>query len=216
MIEPLRRHMMATPASQAWAALVAARPDLSEEPLLAGWADAGYPLVARRPMAGDKAGRIALGLPLPPSHGKRRIAITMAPVDILHASPPPLLVHAAEAAPADWRSCIDKLLRRDPRTRTFGSLAWQHLTGLPYLTESSDLDLLWDLPAKADLDSLLVDIATIATQAPMRIDGEFVGAAGGVNWAELRADGAADVLVKASSGVRVMTRAAFLADGQAS
>ena len=167
-------------------------------------------------MAGDKVEKIALGLPLPPSLGKRRIAIDMAPGDILHASPPPLLAHAAEAAPAGWRPSIDKLLRRDPHIRTFGSLAWQYLTGLPYVTESSDLDLLWDLPPKAELESLLVDVAMIAKQAPMRIDGEIVGPAGGVNWIELRAGGAGDVLVKGQDGVRMMTRAAFLADRLAS
>ena len=44
---PLRRHAMAFPASAAWAVLMAERPDLAAEPIVAGWADAGYPLDGR-------------------------------------------------------------------------------------------------------------------------------------------------------------------------
>jgi phosphoribosyl-dephospho-CoA transferase len=72
------------------------------------------------------------------------------------------------------------------------------------------------MPASDDLVSLLAGVAAIAASAPMRIDGEIVGAAGGVNWAELEAEGSGDILVKASDGMRMMARAAFLAGGSAS
>jgi phosphoribosyl-dephospho-CoA transferase len=126
-----------------------------------------------------------------------------------------LLAEAAHAAPARWRDCIDACLRLDPRTRVYGSLAWQHLTGLPYLSDTSDLDLLWQLPPASDVDALLAGIATIAREAPMRIDGEVVGAAGGVQWRELLGDRVDDVLVKASSGILPMSRLEFLAGGAA-
>src|SRR5271165_4792320 len=155
MTDPYRRHAMLTPAPQAWAALVAGRPDLAGEPLVPGWADAGYPLVVRRPVCSDAADEIPLGLPLPPAHGKRRLALTLAPAGILHASPPPLLADAAGDAPGKWWDCVEELIKLDPKTRVFGSLAWQHLTGLSYLTHGSDLDLLWDLSLGADLDALL-------------------------------------------------------------
>ena len=213
---PLRRHAMVFPASAAWAVLMAKRPDLAAEPIVAGWADAGYPLVARRPTESDGHAIIPLGLPLPPAHGKRRIAVGLARDALLSARRPPLLAHAAKVAPTHWRDCIDDLVRLDPRTRTFGSLAWQYRTKLDYVTETSDLDLLWDMPASDDLVSLLAGVAAIAATAPMRIDGEIIGAAGGVNWAELEAEGSGDVLVKASDSVRMMARAAFLARGSAS
>lgn len=207
---------MAFPVPAAWAVLMVERPDLAAEPIVAGWADAGYPLVARRPTESDGMAMIPLGLPLPPAHGKRRIAVGLARDALLGAHPPPLLADAAEVAPARWRDCIDDLVRLDPRTRTFGSLAWQYRTGLAYVTETSDLDLLWDMPASDNLAALLAGVAGIAASAPTRIDGEILGAAGGVNWAELKAEGAGDVLVKASDGVRMMRRAAFLAGGSAS
>jgi hypothetical protein len=78
MAEILRRRAMVITSPSSWPALMALRSDLAEEPLVAGWARAGYPLVVRRPACGDPAGRIPLGLPLPPACGKRRIAMTLA------------------------------------------------------------------------------------------------------------------------------------------
>lgn len=213
MAEPLRRHGMVYPSPPAWAALVALRADLAAEPLVAGWGWAGYPLVVRRPTCEDAAGTISLGLPLPPAQGKRRIGVSLAPEAIVHAAPPPLLAKAAAAAPSGWRESIDRLLQLDPLTRTFGSLAWQHLTGLSYLSAGSDLDLLWQLPSEADVDALVARIAAIDREAPMRIDGEVVGPAGGVQWREWQGDDTVTVLVKGPHDVRLMPRADFLAGG---
>ncbi len=102
---------------------------------------------------------IPLGLPLPPSHGKRRIAVALAPGELITHAPPPLLADAATAAPASWRQTIDLLVRLLLETRTFGSLAWQHLTGLPYLSDGSDLDLLWPLSSARRANTLPSDIA---------------------------------------------------------
>lgn len=202
---------MATPAPRAWAALLAARPDLAQEPLVAGWAQAGYPLVARRLACGDAAGMVPLGLPLPPAQGKRRIALGLEPGDIIRSAPPPLLRDAAAAAPAAWRASIEAFVSLDAHTRCFGSLAWQHLTGLDYIGEGSDLDLLWDLPAAGGLECLIEDIAAIERGAPMRIDGEVRGRLGDVNWRELQAG--CDVLVKGQADARLMPRADFLVGG---
>jgi len=190
----------------AWTAVMNRTPELASEPIVAGWIHAGRPLIVRRPACSDVVGMIPLGLPLPPSHGKRRIAVSLAAADIVASAPPPLLADAAAAAPAHWRETIDQLLQLLPETRTFGSLAWQHLTGLPYLTERSDLDLLWPL-SSATLPS---DIAGIAKQAPMRLDGEITGPAGGVQWRELTGADEDEVIVKSTTGVTNTTRAAFL------
>ncbi|WP_413990972.1 malonate decarboxylase holo-[acyl-carrier-protein] synthase [Labrys okinawensis] len=213
MIERLPRHTMVAPAPAAWAALLAARPDLAREPLLARWASAGYPLVARRPTCGDPADTIPLGLPLPPAQGKQRIAVGLKPRDIVGSARPPLLRDAAGAAPAAWQASIAALLRLAPSSRCFGSLAWQHLTGLAYISDSSDLDLLWDLPEGDGLDPLLDGIAAIERRAPMRIDGEILAGARGANWRELRQEGE-EILVKSCSKAHLISRAQFLAGEQ--
>jgi len=213
MPEIFPRHTMVKPSPRAWAALMAQRPALANEPLVAGWADAGYPLVVRRPLCSDDPRKVPLGLPLPPAQGKRRIAVTLNLDDILRADPPPLLAAAAVSAPACWRRCIDQLIRLDPAARVFGSLAWEYLTALPYLSAGSDLDLLWYLPPGGDVDTLLDGIAGIDEIALMRIDGEVHIAAGAVQWRELRDAGAESVLVKGLHDVRVIARADLFAGG---
>lgn len=211
MLEPLARHTMVKASAAGWAAVMSRYPELASQPIVAGWVHAGRPLVVRRPACSDTAGLVPLGLPLPPSHGKRRIAISLTAADIVASAPPPLLAKAATAAPAAWRETIEKLLQLLPKTRTYGSLAWQHLTGLPYLSDGSDLDLLWPLSSADQAGALLSDIARIAKQAPMRLDGEITGPAGGVQWRELTGTDADEVLVKGTAGVTTTTRAAFLA-----
>jgi phosphoribosyl-dephospho-CoA transferase len=210
MLEPLDRHMMVTTSAAAWTIVMARHPELAEHAMIEGWVRAGRPLVVRRPSCSDSAGLIPLGLPLPPSHGKRRIAVALEASEIIERKLPPLLADAAATAPPAWQETIDRLLHLHPETRTFGSLAWQHLTGLPYLSEHSDLDLLWRVKASQQAGTLPSDIAGIARQAPMRLDGEIICTAGGVQWRELTGDDADEVLVKGPDGVRGMTKAAFL------
>ncbi|MGY3444785.1 MULTISPECIES: malonate decarboxylase holo-[acyl-carrier-protein] synthase [unclassified Bradyrhizobium] len=210
MADALDRHTMVKVSAAGWSAAMRRYPELAVEPIIAEWARADRPLIVRRPACSDGAGMIPLGLPLPPSHGKRRLALALAPGDIVASAPPPLLADAAATAPTQWRETIAHLVRLVPETRTFGSLAWQHLTGLPYLSDNSDLDLLWPLASARQAQSLPSDIAAIAAQAPMRLDGEIVGCAGGVQWRELTGSDEDEVVVKGPDGVTGATRAAFL------
>ena len=92
----------------------------------------------------------------------------------------------------------------------FGSLAWRSLTGLNYLTDSSDLDVLLDVHRDTDLYSLAAGVAAIDAAAPMRLDGEFVrddGAA--VNWREIHT-GVPDILVKTAGSVALLEARHFL------
>jgi phosphoribosyl-dephospho-CoA transferase len=81
--------------------------------------------------------------------------------------------------------------------RPFGALLWQAMTGLTYLSPTSDLDLLWPCPVLVP-PSLLAGLARIDEGAPMRLDGEVLLAdGGGVQWRELhQAPGNGSVLVK--------------------
>jgi phosphoribosyl-dephospho-CoA transferase len=211
---PLQRHTFVTVDEAAWSACLAQRPDLAVESLIADWVRRGFPLIVRRGVGGADDGLIALGLPLPPALGKRRIAVALPADAICAATQPPLLSDAAVVAPAPWQRSIAQLVALSPGIRCFGSLAWQYLTGLSYLSAGSDLDLLWPLSA-ADIAVLLAGIAEIDATAPMRIDGEIITLAGGVNWRELHEGATEDVLVKGLDGVILRPRAAFLAGAAA-
>ncbi len=187
MADDPRRHGLLDVAPVAWAALLAARPDLDGVPHLAGWAEAGWPVILRRRNAGEPAGALPAGLPLPPADGKRRIGLLLPP-DGARPRPAVTLPEARAAAPASWQPAIDALLALGAAhglvPRVFGALLWQHLTGLTYLTASSDLDLLWPTAGPVDR-SLLGGLAAIASAAPMRLDGEVILPDGaGVAWRE--------------------------------
>jgi phosphoribosyl-dephospho-CoA transferase len=210
----LQRHDLVRVAPAAWAGLVAGRADLADPPWLAGWAERGWPLMVRRAAPADAAGRIALGLPLPPSAGKRRVAVDLAADEVGAPAPPPTLSIVVDSAPAAWRATILRLMALSPAVRVFGGLAWQALTGLDYLSPTSDLDLLWPLPPARRVEALLTDIVAAEAEAPMRLDGELVRPDGpAVNWREL-ANGAREVLVKRLAGVAMESRRAFLEGGR--
>ena len=164
---------------------------------------------------------VPVGVPLPPTHGKRRVALLLPPGGVLARSSPHLLCAAAKVADPGWRSTIVSLLALGARTgvepAAFGSLLWQHLTGLAYLSRNSDLDVLWPVPENFDVLSLVFGIAQVQRDAPIRIDGEVIFPDGSaVNWRELCnaylaanrsghwAEDRATVLAKTMEGVRLL------------
>jgi len=205
------RHRLVYLDSARWTEILDGYPAFREIPAVVDWVAAGYPLIARRPLCDDGAGLVPLGLPLPPSLGKQRLALAVPPDAILSDAPPPLLGEAAQAAPAAWRATIAALVALDPDTRCFGSLAWAHLTGLPYLSETSDLDLVWQVARADDTARLVAALARIDADAPMRLDGEIVTLMGlAVQWREYASD-AAELLAKAADGNRMIGRAEMFA-----
>jgi phosphoribosyl-dephospho-CoA transferase len=209
---PIGRHDLVFVSPKGWRAMLATRGELAVDPLVARWSDRGWPAIRRRAMPGEASG-VALGLPLPPSAGKKRLCFLLQSDDIISVARPPSLNDARASAPRAWWPALDRLgelaFRHSVEVRVFGSLAWRALTGLDYVTARSDLDLLLDVGRDTDLDRLVSDIAAIETGAPMRLDGELMredGAA--VNWREFHA-GAGEILVKDIEGVRLLDRDLF-------
>jgi phosphoribosyl-dephospho-CoA transferase len=208
-----RRHDLVFVSPTAWRSFVETRDDLAGDPLVAGWVDRGWPLIARR-LAPEEGHGVPLGLPLPPSAGKRRIGLLMDPVGIRSAARPPLLSAAFRVAPAAWIPTLRTLnhlaTRLGVEARVFGSLAWCLLTGLNYLSVSSDLDFILSLPRPRDFPELMTELDSIDSAAPMRFDGEIVRDDGaGVHWRELHS-GARDVLAKTVGRPTLLNSAEFI------
>ncbi len=194
-----------------WTDILDAYPAHQANPVVLGWVAAGRPLIARRPMCDGAAGLVPLGLPLPPSLGKQRLALAVPADAILSDAPPPLLADAVRNAPAIWQETIATLVAVEPETRCFGSLAWAYLTGLPYLSETSDLDLVWQASTASDAARLAAAWIRIDAKAPMRLDGEIVTPTGlAVQWREFASD-APEMLVKTAEGNRMIARAELFA-----
>jgi phosphoribosyl-dephospho-CoA transferase len=207
MREPWRRHDLLQVHPEAWGQVLRESPHLREAPHLGEWAALGRPVMMRRRMAQDQPERVAVGLPLPPLNRKLRIALQVPPEAIRERVGPQALRSAHDAAPSSWKATIDALLAAAEKAGVvpclFGSLLWQHLTGLPYLSATSDLDLLWPMSDPACAASLAGRIAAIEATSPVRLDGEFIlPDGGGANWRELHG-GAAGVLVKTLDRVEI-------------
>jgi phosphoribosyl-dephospho-CoA transferase len=208
-----RRHDLVFVSPTAWRSFVETRDDLADDRLVAGWVDRGWPLIARRLAPGEGHG-VPLGLPLPPSAVKRRIGLLMDPAGIRSVARPPLLSAAFCVAPAAWIPTLRTLnhvaARLGVEARVFGSLAWCLLTGLNYLSESSDLDFILSLPHPRHFAELMTELDSIDGAAPMRLDGEIVRDDGaGVHWRELHS-GARDVLAKNAGRPRLFSSAEFI------
>ncbi len=213
----LRRHDLVRVKPATWQAILRCHPGLADLPLVADWALREWPVIVRRRMAGDLANGVPAAIPLPPSHGKRRLAFSFASGAAVVALPPVLLSDALRAAPAKWQPVAAALLELGEAVgmtpRVFGALLWQHATGLPYLTDRSDLDLLWFISDERTAALLVEGLLRLDADGPVRLDGELElpdGAA--VNWRELAQSDAnlgGEVLVKTMDGVELRTRAAL-------
>jgi len=220
---PWRRHELLHVAPDVWASTLAHHPASAGLPMLEAWADRGWPVIVRRRTRAEDPGLVPIGLPLPPALGKRGISLLLPPNGVLQRSAPPLLRTAAHVANPSWRPTIASLValgvRAGVEPGAFGSLLWQHRTGLAYLSPHSDLDVLWPVPEGFDVISLVFGIAEVQRDAQPLIDGEIIFPDGtAVNWRELwnayRAGDPAAVLAKSMEGVRLLDIATLSRVGQ--
>ena len=215
---PLLRHTLVWIAADQEALL---RHADDSRAIVANWLAWDRPLIMRRAEGclAAPAGWVALGLPLPPANGvKRRIAIA-APFSAIRCSaPPPLLRDVIAHAPIAWRVALEDLLRRADACgialRVFGSAAWQALTGLPYVTAQSDLDLLWRPGDAAQLAAGVALLADWERASGARADGEILFgddvAVAWREWQQARQNGNAQVLVKSTAQAALMDVRALL------
>jgi phosphoribosyl-dephospho-CoA transferase len=177
------------------------------------WVGAGRPLVATR---ADPAapGAVALGLALAPGAAVRRVGLCVDPRAVVAIAPPLTLRAALASAPAAWRPPLARLdaaaRARGLLLRVHGSLAWQHLSGVPHVTPDSDVDLLARPRDAGALRVLLALLAAADGRGGPRLDGEvLLPGERGVAWRELLA-GAERLLVKSTAAVALLPRAAVL------
>lgn len=175
---PLRRHAFVRLEKDAWEFASA---DSGDPATLRDWLAHGRPLIVRRPCLTEDGQNVFLGLALP---GKRRLAYQVPMKTISSVESPPL-----------WRG--EFLAALTPRL--FGSHAWQELTGLPYVTETSDVDLLVDIASFDEwqhllfLDPGLPEVPRMDLEIVLKGDASF-------HWKEYLAPGE-DILIKSNRHV---------------
>ncbi|VVC84251.1 malonate decarboxylase holo-[acyl-carrier-protein] synthase [Sideroxydans sp. CL21] len=155
------------------------------------WVHRAFPLVVARQSGNlmQEAGQIMLGFTLPSAPMRTRVLLRADRKAIIRHSRPLPLSEALQHAPAAWRAGLDSLHTLLERTgteaRVYGSLSSEIFTGMRYLDEASDLDLLLECGATTKLRELLAGLEDFSPEV-LRIDGEVLSASGwAVAWREL-------------------------------
>jgi phosphoribosyl-dephospho-CoA transferase len=213
----MARHTLIWPAASERARLRAEASDEQARSALDQWCARDWPLVARRNDERAPAGGVAAGLPLPPSHGKSRLAFHLPGAGIAYCAPPLTLGAVARALPPAWQrplAALDDAARKaQVSLSVFGSAAWQAITGLAYLHDDSDVDLLFR-PANMDEIGFVVSLyERWERDTRRRIDGEILFPDDdAVAWREWAcADRGECVLAKNIDGVMLVERRALSA-----
>jgi phosphoribosyl-dephospho-CoA transferase len=170
------------------------------------WRDRDLPAVVRRTEPGTPPGVLCLGIPAPPdalSGRKLRVGFTAEAGHVAAVRPP--LALAEIVAPPAWRAAVaslDLALRdADLECHVFGSVAMQTLTGDPYLSSNSDIDLLLRPANAGQLGAGLRQLERHAALLPL--DGEIEFPSGhAVSWKEWLSIDAAEQ----RSGARVLAK----------
>ncbi len=211
----LHRHQLLRLSAAGWAHALREERDDGARACLALWAGRDLPLVVTRQILPEGDPRIAVGLPAPATFGRRRLSLAIDPSHIAAVDAFPSadrvtpLLH--EPARETWRALLAALAGARCAPRVYGGHGWACLTGLPYLHEGSDVDLLLPVDDAARADAVSAVLATSEIDRP-RLDGELLFADGdAVAWREWRRyrQGHADrVLVKRLREVVLLAREA--------
>jgi len=175
------------------------------------WGSRGWPVIVRRDDSESSPESVAVGVPLPPACGKLRIALQVPRVAVAARLAPVLLAHCRSAAPRRWGTVLDQLEALGDATAiapgVCGSLLWQHLTGLAYLHDASDIDVLWRVTSLGQARAIAAALPEIEHRTGIRVDGEILSARGwGVHWREFGTQ-APEMLVKTRSSAQLCSRA---------
>jgi phosphoribosyl-dephospho-CoA transferase len=207
----LSRHALVWVRPKNFEAVAAQIDDIETRAQVAAWLAADRPLVvARQPCS--LTDTVAVGLALPPALGKHRIALVMAACDIARSTPPLQLAVTIVHAPAEWQTALAGLDEAATdiglELCVFGSLAWQALSGLQYVTPQSDIDLLWHPQSRAQLQQGMEMLIGWEQSSGLRADGEVLfGGGSAVSWREWSATKTGDeqrVLVKRESSAELV------------
>jgi phosphoribosyl-dephospho-CoA transferase len=216
------RHDLLLLDRDGWAATLRRHPALAAMKPVRAWAEQGFPAISRRRLPDDPPEAWPAAIALPPAQGRLRLALALDAADVATVVAPPLLQDAIEGRlagrlPTAWTDKAARVVAVGARygivPRLFGSAMWQCVTAQPYVTDTSDLDLLWRVPARPtavlDLPALAGELDEIARRDGPGLDGEILfQGIGAVHWREwLGAAPTDSLLVKRDNGVALVGRA---------
>jgi phosphoribosyl-dephospho-CoA transferase len=197
-----------------WQALVSTQSEDTRAFWLHEWESHDWPVIVRRDDCKSSPDSVAIGVPLPPSCGKLRIALHVPVFSMRERLSPVLLAECRHAAPQHWGALLNHLEALGDATKiapqVCGSLLWQHLNGLTYLHDASDIDVLWPVTSLSQAHTIADSLPEIERRTGIRIDGEIISKHGwGIHWREF-VKRAPAMLVKTRGNVELRSEADVL------
>jgi phosphoribosyl-dephospho-CoA transferase len=204
----LRRNQLVWISPQGWDMLAHQTVLPHAQEALQHWRTHQLPLVVASQRPDCPPGYISLGLPAPLQWGRVRLALQLPAPCITRSGKFPSLSKAAHAF--GWsrqsRSFENAMAVLDIGVQVYGSHGWQLMTGLPYVRDSSDIDLHLQLPGTQVPPTLTELLA--AQHWGRRLDGEIVFASGHAlawrEWQQLQHQQVQAVLVKSRDTARLL------------
>jgi phosphoribosyl-dephospho-CoA transferase len=159
---------------------------------LRNWISRGRPVVIRRPCLSEDGKAVYLGLSLPPDPVKRRLPFRLPFSSLTNVVEPPLWTECAEAF-SESSQLVSPILSAVEAAklplRTFGSYAWQHYTGLSYVSPQSDIDLIVPINRREDWRRFR-QLMSETQKTDHRVDLEIIlDGDASFNWREFEAPG---------------------------
>lgn len=173
----LHRHQLAFLSPAAWARIHTDDWDDQASECLLHWARQGLPLVVAQQGPTLFQASIKLGLPAPTRWGRRRLALSARPEELLFLDEFPWAHKALKLLPAAARAAWAELNRalagQGLAARVYGSYGWQLLSGLDHVRKDSDIDLWLAVNGPAQADAAAACLQGFEANT-LRLDGELV------------------------------------------
>lgn len=176
------------------------------------WIAEGRPFVC--PRQNLRSNDLQLGLAFVDGGVKHRAFIQASYQDILRGDSPYKLEETldifSQSEAEVLRTLDEELKAAGLPVYVFGSVAWEKISGRPYRTSKSDLDLLCDVATLQDVRLVTKAFASADRKLPFNIDGELRFANDDcANWLEVKAalghHDEMEILVKGETGVYLST-----------
>ncbi|PHR68991.1 MAG: malonate decarboxylase holo-[acyl-carrier-protein] synthase [Arcobacter sp.] len=153
------------------------------------WIKNAHPFIVAK-QEDQKSEKIRLGFLLPLEKGKHRVSLLIDKKVLIKSSKPPKLSRIISSLDEKWQEPLAQLIHSFEELKinllVFGSAMWQYYVKKRYMSDSSDIDLLWTCFCPNKLNTALLILKQWREKYSLNIDGEVEFKEGfSCSWQEL-------------------------------
>ncbi|MGB7401361.1 MAG: malonate decarboxylase holo-[acyl-carrier-protein] synthase [Arcobacter sp.] len=185
----------------------------SDKSIILNWINKNNPFIVTRQLDNnDNNTNLAFLLPL--EEGKKRVGVIVNTNSISKKTSPVTLSQVLSKIEKKWqvplKELVDLFLYLGVELFVFGSSMWESIIGQKYMTENSDVDLLWKPKTFFELEKGLEYLKEWMNKYSLKIDGEVeLPCESACSWKELLNDDD-NIIVKGLNKVSLENKADFI------